>query len=114
MRPSRYHDDRPRGRRHGPPDRRPQDRRPAHERRVREELTRLIGLLVDEPDQVDVRDERDRNGIRFDVRVAPQDLGKVIGRQGRTAWALRTLLDVRGAQDRRRYGLEIRDARSRR
>ena len=67
----------------------------------------MIGFLVDDPDQVEVWEGRGRGGVRFEVRVAPGDLGKVIGRQGRTARALRTLLEVRGARDGRRYGLEI-------
>lgn len=74
---------------------------------LRHELARLIGFLVDEPDEVEVYESRERRGSRFELRVAPQDLGKVIGRQGRTARALRTLLEVRGAQDGRRYALEI-------
>ena len=76
---------------------------------LRRELARLIAYLVDEPGDVRVAERHDRGATRFEVRVAPDDLGKVIGRQGRTARALRTLLDVRGAQDGRRYGLEIRE-----
>ena len=45
----------------------------------------------------------------FEVRVEPDDLGQLIGRQGRTARALRALLDVRGSRDGRRYGLDIRE-----
>lgn len=78
--------------------------------RLRDELTRLIGFLVDYPDEVEVWENRDRRGIRFEVHVAPEDLGKVIGRQGRTARALRTLLEVRGEQDGHRYALEIRES----
>ena len=76
----------------------------------RRELQRLISLLVDEPDDVRVYEDHNRGGTSFEVRVARSDLGKVIGRQGRTARALRTLLEVRGEQDGHRYGLDIRDA----
>lgn len=77
---------------------------------LRRELARLIGFLVDEPDEVEVYENRERGGgVKFEVYVADGDLGKVIGRQGRTARALRTLLDVRGAEDSRRYALEIRE-----
>lgn len=85
-------------------------RRSTHGPSLRQELIRMIGFLVDEPDDVEVYEGRDRGGVRFEVRVAPDDLGKVIGRQGRTARALRTLLDVRGAEDGYRYALEIRDS----
>lgn len=74
-----------------------------------EALTQLIGLLVDSPEDLELVEEVERNGDRrFEVGVAGDDLGKVIGRQGRTARALRTFLDVRGALDGRRYELEIR------
>ncbi len=79
-------------------------------RSPRRELQRLISLLVDEPDQVMVSEDRNRGGTSFEVRVASSDLGKVIGRQGRTARALRTLLEVRGEQDGHRYGLDIRSS----
>jgi len=45
----------------------------------------------------------------FELEVAPQDLGKVIGRQGRTARAMRTLLTAAGQKTRRRYILDILD-----
>jgi hypothetical protein len=75
-----------------------------------DELVRLIGFLVDYPDEVQVWESRERRGIRFEIRVAPEDLGKVIGRQGRTARALRILLEVRGEQDGHHYALEIRES----
>lgn len=75
-----------------------------------DELARLIGFLVDCPEEVEVWESRERRGIRFELRVAPEDLGKVIGRQGRTARALRTLLEVRAEQDGHRYVLEIRES----
>jgi predicted RNA-binding protein YlqC (UPF0109 family) len=68
----------------------------------------LIAQLLDFPEELSITEDRHRGGTRYEVLVDHQDLGKVIGRQGRTARALRTLLDVRGRQDGRRYGLEIR------
>lgn len=70
-------------------------------------LTHLVGLVVDEPDQVVVEAIPGRESTLFELQVAPQDLGKVIGRQGRTARALRSLLAARGASDGERYELEI-------
>ena len=72
-------------------------------------LERLVSLLIDMPRAVRVGEHGGRGTCNFTVRVADEDLGKLIGRQGRTARALRTLLDARGVQDGRRYGLEIRE-----
>lgn len=63
--------------------------------------------LVDHPDEVQLRTyERDQATV-IELEVAPEDLGKVIGRQGRTARAIRTLLGA--AKSRRRYTLDIVD-----
>ncbi len=65
--------------------------------------------LVDDADAVRLRmHERDR-AIIMELEVAPADLGKVIGRQGRTARAIRTLLTAAGQKTRRRYILDILD-----
>lgn len=65
--------------------------------------------LVDNPDEVRLRThERDQQTI-IELEVAPADLGKVIGRQGRTARAIRTLLGAAGQKSRRRYTLDILD-----
>lgn len=72
-----------------------------------EALTRLIQLMVDEPDQVSIEEIPGRDSTLFELQVAANDLGKVIGRQGRTARALRSLLSARGSRDGERYELEI-------
>jgi predicted RNA-binding protein YlqC (UPF0109 family) len=65
--------------------------------------------LVDDPGAVEIRmRERDQATV-LELEVAPDDLGKVIGRQGRTARAIRTLLSVAGQKTRRRYILDILD-----
>jgi predicted RNA-binding protein YlqC (UPF0109 family) len=65
--------------------------------------------LVDDADAVRIRThERDQATI-IELEVAPNDLGKVIGRQGRTARAIRTLLTAAGQKSRRRYILDILD-----
>ncbi|HKO00854.1 MAG: RNA-binding protein [Acidobacteria bacterium] len=65
--------------------------------------------LVDDADAVSIRThERDQATI-IELEVAPNDLGKVIGRQGRTARAIRTLLTAAGQKSRRRYILDILD-----
>ena len=74
-----------------------------------EALTRLVQLMVDEPDQVSIEEIPGRDSILFELQVDAEDLGKVIGRQGRTARALRSLLAARGTRDGERYELEILD-----
>lgn len=77
-----------------------------------DQLTDLIDFiarsLVDEPDQVKVEvAEEDERAIVLELTVAERDLGKVIGRDGRTARAMRTLLAATSARLRKRAVLEI-------
>ncbi|HEV7669156.1 MAG TPA: KH domain-containing protein [Thermoanaerobaculia bacterium] len=74
---------------------------------VRSEVEELIRRLVDHPEQVKVAEFPSGDEILLEVEVAPDDLGKVIGRQGRTVRALRTLLETRNAREAVPYGLEI-------
>ncbi len=74
---------------------------------LNEELEDVVRTMVDYPDQVEVYEVPDGRAVRLELAVDPEDLGKVIGRQGRTARALRALLDVRGARDGARYELKI-------
>jgi uncharacterized protein len=57
-----------------------------------EALEHLVRGIVDNPDDVTVRDKQLRRGSILEVRVHPEDLGKVIGRGGRTATAIRTVI----------------------
>ena len=57
---------------------------------LEEALEHLVRGIVDHPDDVSVQDRTGRRGRTLEVRVNPEDLGKVIGRAGRTAKALRT------------------------
>ncbi len=64
--------------------------------------------LVDEPLAVQVREVRnDRSALVLELHVAPDDFGKVIGRQGRVAKAMRALLRAGGAREGRHTSLEI-------
>ena len=68
----------------------------------------IVKHLVREGEAVDVREvERDRSTSVIEIRVAQADVGKVIGRQGRTVKALRSLLHAAGEKRRKRYILEI-------
>ena len=57
-------------------------------------LEHLVRGVVDNPDDVTVRDKQLRRGSMLEVRVHPDDLGKVIGRGGRTATAFRTVISA--------------------
>lgn len=59
---------------------------------INEALEHLVKGIVDHPDDVVVNDRSGRRGNMLEVRVHPEDLGKVIGRNGRTAKALRTVI----------------------
>jgi hypothetical protein len=59
-----------------------------------EALEHLVRGIVDHPDDVTVRSRTQRRGRLLEVRVHPDDLGKVIGRNGRTATAFRTVIDA--------------------
>ena len=76
---------------------------------MRELLDYLARRLVDEPDAVRVEEVEEDNVLVLRLHVAPDDVGKVIGRQGRIARALRTLVRAGGAHEGRRLVLEIVD-----
>jgi uncharacterized protein len=76
---------------------------------VRDLLDYLARRLVDEPDAVRVEEVDEDGSLVLRLHVAPDDVGKVIGRQGRIARALRTLVRAGGAHEGRRIVLEIVD-----
>jgi predicted RNA-binding protein YlqC (UPF0109 family) len=76
---------------------------------VAELLEWIARRLVDEPDAVRVETEEREDAVVFHLHVAPDDVGKVIGRQGRLARALRSLVRAAGARADRRFLLEIVD-----
>ncbi|MFH1830198.1 MAG: KH domain-containing protein [Pseudomonadota bacterium] len=67
----------------------------------------IAKALVDKPDQVEVTDVEGEQTTVIELRVAKEDLGKVIGKQGRTARALRTILSAASTKLRKRSVLEI-------
>jgi predicted RNA-binding protein YlqC (UPF0109 family) len=70
-------------------------------------VEQIAKALVDEPEQVSVSEIDGEQMVVLELRVAPNDLGKVIGRQGRTARSLRTILGAAGMKLHKRYTLEI-------
>ncbi|MFI5143741.1 MAG: KH domain-containing protein [Thermoanaerobaculales bacterium] len=67
----------------------------------------IARALVDQPDKVSVREVQGEQTTVLELRVATEDLGKVIGKQGKTARAVRTLLAAAGMKIRKRFVLEI-------
>ena len=75
---------------------------------MRELLVYLVRQLVDEPDQVAVEEfEEDDGTLVLELSVADDDYGKVIGRGGRTAQALRTVVKAAAVKDNRRVLVDI-------
>ncbi|HEX5834189.1 MAG TPA: KH domain-containing protein [Pyrinomonadaceae bacterium] len=75
---------------------------------MRDAIEMIVKSLVDDKETVDVREVEQRNGATLiEVRVSPQDIGKIIGKQGRTIRALRSLARIAGKKQNRRYLLEI-------
>lgn len=74
---------------------------------LRELVLYLARALVEHPEQVAVEEIEEADATVFELKVAETDLGRVIGRQGRTAKALRTVLSAASAKTKRRAILEI-------
>lgn len=66
-------------------------------------LAHIVRSIVDDPDAVAVEQSDERGRVRLDVRVGPGDLGRVIGRRGRTAASIRTVTRAAAARD----GVEV-------
>ena len=74
---------------------------------MRELVEYIVKSIVAEPDKVNITEESSDAGVLIKLEVAPEDKGRVIGRQGRVAEAMRTLLRVKAAKDDTRVRLEI-------
>lgn len=72
-------------------------------------LTYLAKSLSNDPEAVSIETEERRNGLRLNLHVAPEDMGRVIGRRGRTAQAIRTMVNVAGAKDGVQASVDIVD-----
>lgn len=74
---------------------------------MKELVEAIAKALVDHPEEVQVRVVEGEQVIVLELRVHPTDLGKVIGRQGRTAKSIRTILGAAGMKLKKRFTLEI-------
>ena len=74
---------------------------------MKELIEAIAKALVDNPDQVAVSAVEGEQVTVLELRVHPSDLGKVIGKQGRTARSIRTILNAAGVKLKKRFTLEI-------
>lgn len=75
--------------------------------KAKEFLIETIKYIVDNPQEVSVEVKRDDMGVLLSLKVAKEDIGKVIGKEGNTAKAIRTLLRVIGMKEKARVNLKI-------
>ena len=74
---------------------------------MKELIERIARALVDKPEDVMVTAIEGNQATVLELKVAKEDLGKIIGKQGRTARSLRTIIGAASAKERRRIVLEI-------
>ena len=74
---------------------------------MKELVQYLAKSLVNNPDAVEVKETESENALVLEVRVAKEDLGRIIGKQGRTAKSIRTLLNAAASRTNRKVVLEI-------
>jgi len=72
-------------------------------------LEYVVKALVDHPDEVKVERKVDEMGVLLSLRVSAQDMGQVVGRQGATAKAIRSLLRIVGVKNNARVNLKIEE-----
>jgi len=72
-------------------------------------LEYLVKSIVENPDKVEVVRKVDEMGVLLSLKVAPQDMGLIVGRQGATAKAIRTLLRIVGVRNNARVNLKIEE-----
>ena len=77
--------------------------------RARDLVEVVARALADQPDAIEVMESDGRDGLRIELIAGPGDLGKLIGRQGRTASAIRTLASSVTGEDDRRVNVEFLD-----
>ena len=76
---------------------------------MKQVLEVIIKNLVDNKDAVSINEIETEKGVTFQVKVDDSDIGKIIGKQGKTAKAIRTLMKAAGAKYKKRLSVEILD-----
>jgi predicted RNA-binding protein YlqC (UPF0109 family) len=74
---------------------------------MKEAVEKIVKALVGNPDAVEISEQSDGKVIKFGVRVAPDDFGRLIGREGRTIKAIRSILYFGGLKQGKRYHFDL-------
>lgn len=74
---------------------------------MKELIEQIARAIVEKPEEVQVRGIEGEHAVVIELRVAPEDIGKVIGKQGKTISAMRTILNATRAQKTKRQILEV-------
>lgn len=74
---------------------------------MKDAVEKIIKSLVGEPDAVEVAEIVDGKSVRIEVRCADSDMGRIIGREGRTVKAIRSILFVAGQKQNKRFMLDL-------
>lgn len=74
---------------------------------MKDAVEKIIRALVGEPDAVEVTEFADGKNVRLEVRVADGDMGRIIGREGRTVKAIRSILFAAGHKHGKRFHLDL-------
>lgn len=74
---------------------------------MKELVDYIARLLVDKPEEVEVKETEDDKSVLIELRVAPEDMGKVIGKQGKIAKSIRTLTKAAAAKEGKKVIVEI-------
>jgi predicted RNA-binding protein YlqC (UPF0109 family) len=77
------------------------------ERSMKTLVEYIVKALVDDPDQIVIAERTGRNTTIIELSVAKEDIGKVIGKEGRTINAIRTVVNAAGASQKKRVVLEV-------
>ena len=76
---------------------------------MKELLTYIVRNLVNDPDSIAITESAQGDEIVYELRVAPEDMGRVIGRHGRIAKEIRTLMKATGNHENKKVSVEILD-----
>ena len=76
---------------------------------MKEMLEMLVKSLVDNVDNVEITEKENENDVTLDIRVDPSDMGKIIGKQGRIAKAIRVLMRAFATKEGKKVNVEILD-----